>query len=319
MRCDAGGHDFLNLFAADSRPAANRAEMDGLTMGEMVVNLVRLSIWLALLATLFVPLEWLFTLKERERAGAGAGRRRWTARLSDLGYYYLNGLLPGVILAPLLGAVALAVHAATPDAYVAWVASLPFLVKLSAGLLVAEVGAYWGHRWCHAVPFLWRFHAVHHSIEHLDWLANTRAHPLDIVFVRLCGLVPLYALGLASANARGADAMIPVYITLVGTVWSFLVHANVRWRFGVLEQLAATPAFHHWHHTNSVEGRDRNFAAMFPWVDRLFGTLHLPRNAWPPVYGIDEPVTGGMAEELMHPFHQPKPVARERVAEGEVA
>lgn len=271
-------------------------------MNEMVVNVARLSLWLALLATLFVPLEWLFSLRERGQ------RKGW--RLADLGYYYLNGVLPGLILAPLLASLALAVHAATPAAYGAWVAGLPFWAKLVAGLLVAEVGSYWAHRWCHTVPALWRFHAVHHSVEHLDWLANTRAHPLDIVFVRLCGLAPLYALGLATTGARGADAMIPVYITLVGTVWSFLVHANVRWRFGVLEQIAATPAFHHWHHTNSAEGRDRNYAAMLPWIDRLFGTLHLPRDRWPPVYGIDQPVEGGMAGELMHPFRRPAMVDR---------
>ncbi|MBN8808642.1 MAG: sterol desaturase family protein [Sphingomonas sp.] len=270
-------------------------------MNGIVIDVIRLSLWLALLATLFTPLEWLFSLHDRRSA---AGRRRgW---LADLGYYYLNGLLPGLLLAPPLAVVALAVHAVTPDAYAAWIAALPFGVKLGAGLLVSEIGAYWGHRWCHTVPFLWRFHAIHHSVERLDWLANTRAHPLDIVFVRLCGLVPLYALGLASPRATGAAAMIPVYIALAGTVWSFLVHANVRWRFGFLEQLAATPAFHHWHHTNGAEGRDRNYAAMFPWVDRLFGTLHLPRDAWPPVYGIDAPIEGGMAAELIHPFQPPR-------------
>lgn len=260
----------------------------------LTTEVLRLSIWLVLLAMLFVPVEWLFALHARR------GRARW----ADFGYYFLNGLLPTIVLAPMLATIALLAQQATPAAYTAWVTGWPFLAKLVAGLIVSEVGAYWGHRWCHEVPFLWRFHAIHHSVEHLDWLANTRAHPLDIVFVRLCGLVPVYMLGLANSNATGADAMIPVYVTLAGTIWSFLVHANVRWRFGWLEQVAATPAFHHWHHTNGADGRDRNYAAMFPWVDRLFGTLHLPRDRWPPVYGIDKPVRGGIAGELLHPFRR---------------
>src|SRR3546814_18159266 len=67
--------------------------------------------------------------------------------------------------------------------------------------------------------------------------------------------------------------MTPVYITLIGTVWAFFVHANVRWRFGPLEQLVSTPHFHNWHHTND-EHRDRNYEALVPWVDRLYGTYN---------------------------------------------
>src|SRR3546814_13688736 len=78
--------------------------------------------------------------------------------------------------------------------------------------------------------------------------------------------------------------MTPVYITLIGTVWAFFVHANVRWRFGPLEQLVSTPHFHHWHHTND-EHRDRNYAALFPWVDRLFGPYN-PRPRSPPPDGV---------------------------------
>lgn len=262
------------------------------TLTNLLVDVARLGAWLVLLALLFVPVEGLFALHGR--------RGGW--RFADLGYYFLNGMVPVLMLAPVLALFATLARTATPEAWLAWVTALPFAVKMVVALIVGEIGAYWGHRWCHEVPLLWRFHAVHHSIEHIDWLANTRAHPLDVVFVRLCGLVPVYMLGLADTGASGASAMIPVYVTLVGTVWSFLVHANVRWRFGWLEQVAATPAFHHWHHTNGVEGRDRNYAAMFPWVDRLFGTFHLPRDSWPPVYGVDHPVRGGIAAELWQPF-----------------
>lgn len=262
-----------------------------LTFGQtLLVDVVRLTIWLALLAAVFVPLERLFTL----RAAPPARSRR-----EDLAFYFINSLAPAALLAVPVSLIAVAAQRVLPDAYVAAVATLPFWAKLCLGLLVAEIGTYWAHRLAHASPLLWQFHVVHHAPEHIDWLANTRAHPLDMVFTRLVGLLPVYALGLATTGGDGESRMLPVYIALAGTVWSFFIHANVRWRFGPLEQLVSTPAFHHWHHTNDAH-RDRNFAALFPWIDRLFGTLHLPK-AFPTVYGVDRPPAPGLWRQLGDP------------------
>lgn len=258
----------------------------------MLIDTVRLTIWLALLALAFAPLERLFTLREQ------AGRR---AMLADLGYYYLNGLLPAFMMAVPLAALSAAVRSVTPVSYTDMIATLPLWATITIGLIVAEIGSYLAHRWCHHSPWMWQFHAIHHTPDHLDWLVNTRAHPVDIVFTRLGGLVPLYVLGLDRATAQ--TGLVPVVITIIGTVWSFFVHANVRWRFGWLEQVIATPAFHHWHHTND-EHRDRNFSATLPVIDRLFGTLHLPGH-WPPVYGIDAPVKPTIHDELIRPFLPP--------------
>ena len=205
-------------------------------MTGLLNSVLHLTVWLALLALLFVPLEWLFAVRKGHRP---------RFLLTDLGFYYLNGLLPSLLMAIPLAALATLSRSMLPAAYVDAVAALRAAAKIALGLLIAETGSYWAHRWCHASPFWWRFHAVHHSVEHLSWLANTRAHPLDVVFTRICGLAPLYALGIAGGGEAG-DAVLPLIITLVGTVWSFLVHANVRWRFGWLEQMIATPAFHHY-------------------------------------------------------------------------
>ena len=96
----------------------------------------------------------------------------------------------------------------------------------------------------------------------------------------------------------------PVILILAGTVWGFFIHANVRWRFGWLESVIATPAFHHWHHTNDTENRDRNYASMLPVLDWVFGTLHLPRRLWPAVYGVDQPVGATLARQLIDPLIQ---------------
>ncbi len=223
---------------------------------------------------------------------------------ADLGYYFLNSLTPKLILILPLSLVAGGAHYIAPTGLYSWVAEMPVWARFAAVMIVGEFGSYWGHRWMHQIPLLWRFHAIHHSAEEIDWLVNTRAHPLDMVFTRLCGLIPIYVLGLAQLTGNKVD-VVPLLYALVGTVWSFFIHANVCWRFGWLEWLVSTPAFHHWHHTK--DGREyvnKNYAAVFPWVDKLFGTFYLPKKQWPMKYGIDAPMAPSLAGQLLQPFER---------------
>jgi len=251
-----------------------------------------LTAWLVILTVVFLPLERLFALHPT--------RLRARSIAIDLTYYFLNGLAPALILAIPASIIAAGVQKVTPQAYIDAVAELPLWAKVTIGIVLSELGAYWGHRFSHKNAFLWRFHKVHHSPESLDWMVNTRAHPVDVIFVRLCGLAPLYLFSLTTPRDGG---LLPLIVTLVGTVWTFFVHANLNWRFGPLEWLVATPAFHHWHHTND-EYRDHNYAALLPVIDRLFGTHHLP-NHWPPVYGVDEPVAPTFIGQMLDPLSAP--------------
>jgi sterol desaturase/sphingolipid hydroxylase (fatty acid hydroxylase superfamily) len=256
--------------------------------------LVRLSALLAVLGAIFVPLERLFALHPQKVF------RKDIA--IDLGYYFISGLVPSLLLSPPLALLAWVVHALLPAGLTLAVTQWPLWQRVMVALVVEEIGYYWAHRWTHEVPLLWQFHAVHHSAEQMDWLVNTRAHPVDMVFTRLCGLAPLYAVGLASPLA-GTSNLVPALVLLIGMLWGFFVHANVRWRFGPLEWLLATPAFHHWHHTNDGPDRvNRNYAAMFPWVDRMFGTLFLPDDKQPERYGIDGDLDPDLAGQLLRPL-----------------
>ena len=152
-----------------------------------------------------------------------------------------------LLLIPLALAASFAYHF-VPWRWHAEVASWPIWLRGLAAFVIADLGFYWGHRWAHEIPLLWRFHAVHHDPRHVYFLISARAHPVDNAFIRLCGLVPIYILGLgAPQSVQGT--MIATLLMLLVTFWGFFIHANVRWRFGPLEWLVSTPAFHLWHHT----------------------------------------------------------------------
>jgi sterol desaturase/sphingolipid hydroxylase (fatty acid hydroxylase superfamily) len=260
-------------------------------LSALAVSITRLFVWLLLLAVVFVPLERTFALRPVKRL-----RPAW---LTDLAYYFLNGILPVLALTVPLATVTWAAHRMLPNSIFA---HLPVGLRIFLTLVVAEIGFYWGHRWSHEIPLLWRFHAAHHSPTHIDWLVNSRGHPVDFVFTRLCGLLPLYMLGLAAPLEAGPTTL-SLLVMLLGPTWGFFIHANIRWRFGPLEWLITSPAFHHWHHTNDDPALiDKNYASMFPWVDRLFGTLYLPQARHPTTYGTNTAVSSSLIGQLLDPL-----------------
>ena len=258
-----------------------------------VIQVSRLCFWLALVTAVFVPLEHFFSVRP-----AKLFRKSWAI---DLGWYFINnGLTPIFLLGPTLTLIAVVIHAILPAGFTEAAAALPLWARMVAAMVVGEIGFYWGHRWSHEIPLLWRFHAIHHSAEHIDFLVNTRAHPVDTVFTRMCGLVLLYALGLASPIGPN-PTLLPALILFIGSMWSFFIHANLRWRLGPLEQLIASPAFHHWHHTLN-DHKDHNYSPMLPWVDRIFGTFYLPNQEWPAEYGIATPMPSSLGDQLLEPL-----------------
>jgi sterol desaturase/sphingolipid hydroxylase (fatty acid hydroxylase superfamily) len=261
-----------------------------------VADLLRACVWLALLLIVFVPLERVFAHRRQQVL-----RRSFRA---DLFYYFLNSVAPKLLLIAPLTALAAGLHRLLPSEFYELVAATPGWLRICAALVANEVGGYWGHRWSHEIPYLWGFHAIHHSAEEIDWLVTAKAHPIDIFFTHFCALVPLYLLGFAQPRGTGVDLM-PMAVTAAGTFWGYFVHANVNWRLGWLEALISTPAFHHWHHTNdNPQVLDKNYSAMLPWVDRCFGTYYLPEQ-WPEKYGTDTQLAPDVIGQLLDPLSGP--------------
>lgn len=103
--------------------------------------------------------------------------------------------------------------------------------------------------------------------------------------MNIAALVPVYLIGLAQPSDSSPD-LLPMLYTIIAITWSFFVHANVNWRLGWLEHWIATPAFHHWHHTNDdVRHLDKTYAILLPLMDRICGSHYLPSQRWPHSYG----------------------------------
>lgn len=185
------------------------------------------------------------------------------------------------------------VHQLQSAELAARIGAWPRAVQVVVVLLLADLVGYWWHRAEHAVPALWRLHAVHHSSEQLDWLAGLRRHPLGGALSKLALFVPVTLLGFPP-DVLGGGAV------LLG-LWAVMLHANVRFRFPRLRGWVATPDFHHWHHALELHGAGHNFAGLFPLWDRLFGTWHLPAGR-PERYGADTPVPDGYLGQLRFPF-----------------
>jgi sterol desaturase/sphingolipid hydroxylase (fatty acid hydroxylase superfamily) len=243
---------------------------------------------LAFLGIIFIPLERIFgRLKEQS-----IFRQDWRA---DLFYFVVNSLLvQSLTYLSLKPALTVVAHTQWTDLR-ALMASQPVWLQFLEIMFLTDFVQYWLHRMFHQVPFLWKFHAVHHSAQAMDWMAGSRMHLFEIVALRGFTVIPMYALGYE-------ETALKAYILYV-FLHSTLLHANVRFDFGLLRHVIATPQFHHWHHGIEKEAIDVNFAVHFPLLDKAFGTHHLPGKAWPSGYGVGgHPVPDGYWNQLMYPL-----------------
>ncbi|MEN9643996.1 MAG: hypothetical protein RL238_665 [Actinomycetota bacterium] len=182
--------------------------------------------------------------------------------------------LPGLLLRPLVTAA-------------------PAPLRVVLGVLLFDVAVYWAHRWAHEVPFLWRFHSLHHSTRRLDWVSGFRNHPFDGVF--LAPAFILLAVAGFSPEFTGLLAVIQLFTGL-------FAHANVRWRLRPLHRIVFTPEFHHWHHADEPGAINSNYSVFLPLWDIAFGTYFMPSDRRPQRYGVAEPTPTGIARQLVHPF-----------------
>lgn len=182
-----------------------------------------------------------------------------------------------------------------PGNFRASVAAQPWWLQAVEVVLLSDICVYWGHRLQHRVGFLWRFHSIHHSSEHLDWLAAHREHPLDTVYTVGIINIPAFVLGFPLETLAGLIAF--------RGIWAIYIHSNVRVPTGPLRVLFGAPELHHWHHDLNREAG--NYANISPLMDLLFGTYVCPDHE-PEKLGIREPIARSYLGQMLHPFRWSK-------------
>ena len=222
-------------------------------------------------ALIFVPIEKMMAVRP-----VSPLRPEWR---TDLAYFFVSHVLVQFVLIAVTASTGtIAALAVFPSAKEA-VQSLPTWAQFLLAVLLADLAQALLHRAYHKLPWLWRFHAVHHSSRNMDWLAGSRVHMVEILLTRSAVLLPLVVLGFAPAAVNA-------YVILVG-IQAVLAHANLRLDFGWLEYVLVTPRYHHWHHARAEDYVDANYAIHLPLVDMLMGTFRRPPpRTWPEEYGV---------------------------------
>jgi sterol desaturase/sphingolipid hydroxylase (fatty acid hydroxylase superfamily) len=273
------------LLGGASTPVGEVGTKVGLGLDWFLLDLLVMTI-------VFVPLERLWPLHR----GQSTFRPEWTTDA----FYFVATHLPAQLItfAMLLPATFASKWLAIPS-LIQTVGGLPFLVQLPMAIVVADLAQYATHRAFHKIPFLWRFHAIHHSIKTMDWIAGSRSHFVDILITRGLILIPMTLLGFSQGTMAG-------YLVFVAFHATFS-HTDFRPRTRWLEPWFVTVRYHHWHHAADPNAVDVNFAIHFPFIDRLFGTYHLPKDAWPERYGlVGSSVPSGFFRQFLAPFARKK-------------
>src|SRR5262245_7525099 len=273
----------------------NDSVWDFLLSANSIPTLTELGLVLLALAMVMWPLEQLFPAQKQPTV-----RRPGTR--TDLVYWFFTPICTKV----LTNVVMIATVAAA-----LWLIGQQFSAELLNGfgplaqqpiwlqaiemIILGDFLDYWSHRTFHTSRF-WRFHAIHHSPRHMDWLAYGRMHPVNDAVTRLVQVIPILALGYSPLAVASVLPFMAAYV--------LFLHSNVRWGYGPLKYVLVSPAYHRWHHAADDDAVDVNFAGFFPIWDLLFGTFYLPGRL-PQKYGVrKEVMPESFWGQMLFPFRR---------------
>jgi len=256
--------------------------------------IVAWTIGLTITAAALVETFWPF------RRLASSTLRRWLAN----GALYLTS---NIVLALIYRASGIGIALAVQSSGRGLLNShaLPFALRFALGMLLIDLLSYTTHRLNHALPFLWRFHQVHHSETDLDVTTGIRFHPVEGLFTYGVPLAAIALLGIPPS------AVLTAYLALI--VQDSFTHANLRipaWIDRALRLILITPGLHRRHHSSDETDQNTNFGTVFSFWDRLFATLRQRDASEIAAYGLSE-FPGGSSFNVIRllalPFRRSRP------------
>lgn len=248
---------------------------------------------LVLIGAVLIPLERLYPAHPRQRSSL-------KSKILDLGYWFFTPLctrfFTNVTLLLIFTALVYLTGWPVNDDLLNGHGPLswqPLWLQAIELLLIADFVDYWTHRFFHTSRF-WKFHAVHHSAEEMDWISSSRMHPVNDLGTRIGQVVPLLLLGF---SVHAIMAVVPYLVFYV-----VFLHSNVRCDFGPFRHILVSPSYHRWHHSSDAKALDKNFSGIFPIWDLLFGTYYFPKTV-PEQYGVTkDPPPENLTGQLVYPF-----------------
>jgi len=177
----------------------------------------------------------------------------------DIAHAFVNetSLLLTVLVIPLLAVL-------TPFHH-SWPSSIPFVVQVLFAVIVTDFGVTLVHLASHRVGWLWRFHAVHHSVKRFYGFNGLMKHPLHGAIELAAGTTPLLILGLPKSVAEALTVCIAVQL--------LLQHSNADYRVGPLRRVLALNEGHRFHHLKWAGVGDVNFGLFTLAWDHAFRTF----------------------------------------------
>jgi sterol desaturase/sphingolipid hydroxylase (fatty acid hydroxylase superfamily) len=236
--------------------------------------------WLLVISAFVFTLERLFPWRPKQEALRGGFVQDLFWMVFNTQYLSWMLAIAAVNVVTSLNAAFLHLGLPAPDT-VKLISHWPWWLQFVVFFLIKDFLEWNIHRWLHQVPWLWKFHQLHHSIEELDWAATFRSHWVEIIIYKLLIYLPLVVLGV--------DETVVFVLLVCSLLFQELNHANVKWGGGPLRYVINSPRFHAWHHDIELRNEGgQNFGVNLTIWDWLFGTAHWPDDAEAPTrYGFE--------------------------------
>lgn len=151
---------------------------------------------------------------------------------------------------------------------------LHWSLELLIFFFIADFVQWSVHNALHRIPFLWKFHKVHHSVKEMGFAAHLRYHFLETFAyqaVKYISLSMIFGFTLEYAFIVYASTIIIGHLN----------HANLNWDYGPFKYIFNNPKMHIWHHSKELPAehpKGMNFGISLSLWDYIFGTAYVPRD-----------------------------------------